>query len=35
MIELTDVSKTFTLHNQGGAIIEVINDVSFSVAAGE
>ena len=35
MIKLTDVSKTFTLHNQGGAIIEVINDVSFSVAAGE
>ncbi|PXW66381.1 alpha-D-ribose 1-methylphosphonate 5-triphosphate synthase subunit PhnL [Loktanella sp. PT4BL] len=35
MIELTNVSKTFTLHNQGSAVIEVINDVSFSVAAGE
>lgn len=35
MIELKDVSKTFTLHNQGSAIIEVINNVSFSVAAGE
>lgn len=35
MIELKDVSKTFTLHNQGSAIIEVINDVSFSVSAGE
>ncbi len=35
MIELRDVSKTFTLHNQGSAVIEVINDVSFSVAAGE
>ena len=35
MIELKDVSKTFTLHNQGSAVIEVINDVSFSVDAGE
>ncbi|MEQ6203986.1 phosphonate C-P lyase system protein PhnL [Sulfitobacter sp. HNIBRBA2951] len=35
MIELNDVSKTFTLHNQGSAIIEVINNVSFAVAAGE
>jgi len=35
MIELRDVSKTFTLHNQGGAVIEVIRDVSFSVAPGE
>ena len=35
MIELKDVSKTFTLHNQGSAVIEVINDVSFSVAPGE
>jgi alpha-D-ribose 1-methylphosphonate 5-triphosphate synthase subunit PhnL len=35
MIELSNVSKTFTLHNQGSAVIEVINDVSFSVAAGE
>ncbi len=35
MIELHDVSKTFTLHNQGSAVIEVISDVSFSVAPGE
>ncbi|MCY4334463.1 MAG: phosphonate C-P lyase system protein PhnL [Litoreibacter sp.] len=35
MIELKDVSKTFTLHNQGSAVIEVINDVSFNVAPGE
>ncbi|MEL6684840.1 MAG: phosphonate C-P lyase system protein PhnL [Pseudomonadota bacterium] len=35
MIELNDVSKTFTLHNQGSAVIEVFNDVSFRVAAGE
>lgn len=35
MIELRDVSKTFTLHNQNSAVIEVINDVSLSVAQGE
>lgn len=35
MIELKNVSKTFTLHNQGGAVIEVISDVSFAVASGE
>ena len=35
MIELKDVSKTFTLHNQGSAVIEVINNVSFAVAKGE
>ncbi|MEM6304789.1 MAG: phosphonate C-P lyase system protein PhnL [Pseudomonadota bacterium] len=35
MIELKDVSKTFTLHNQGSAVIEVINDVSLCVAPGE
>lgn len=35
MIELKDVSKTFTLHNQGSAVIEVISDVSFAVAPGE
>ena len=35
MIELKNVSKTFTLHNQGSAVIEVINDVSFKVSAGE
>lgn len=35
MIELRNVSKTFTLHNQGSAVIEVISDVSLSVAPGE
>lgn len=35
MIELKNVSKTFTLHNQGSAVIEVINNVSLSVGAGE
>ena len=35
MIELKDVSKTFTLHNQGSAVIKVISDVSLSVAPGE
>ena len=35
MIELKNVSKTFTLHNQGSAVIEVISDVSFAVAPGE
>lgn len=35
MIELRDVKKTFTLHNQGSAVIEVISDVSFAVAEGE
>ncbi len=35
MIELNNVSKTFTLHNQGAAVIEVLNDVSFSVSPGE
>jgi len=35
MIDLSNVSKTFTLHNQGGAVIEVISNVSFAVATGE
>lgn len=35
MIDLSNVSKTFTLHNQGSAVIEVIRDVSFAVASGE
>lgn len=35
MIQITDVSKTFTLHNQGAAVIPVMTDVSLSVAAGE
>lgn len=35
MIELKNVSKTFTLHNQGGAVIEVLSGASLKVAAGE
>lgn len=35
MITLQNVSKTFTLHNQGSAVIQVLNDVSLSVAPGE
>lgn len=35
MIELKNVSKTFTLHNQGSAVIKVISNVSFAVAPGE
>lgn len=35
MITLSNVSKTFTLHNQGAAVIDVLSDVSFSVASGE
>ncbi len=35
MIELKNVSKIFTLHNQGSAVIEVISEVSFNVTAGE
>ena len=35
MIELKNVSKTFTLHNQGSAVIEVLSGVSLSVEPGE
>ncbi|MDW4499212.1 phosphonate C-P lyase system protein PhnL [Sulfitobacter sp. D35] len=35
MIDLKDVSKTFMLHNQGSAVIDVISGVSLHVAAGE
>ncbi|MEE2810964.1 alpha-D-ribose 1-methylphosphonate 5-triphosphate synthase subunit PhnL [Thalassococcus halodurans] len=35
MIELNNVSKTFTLHNQGSAVINVLSGVSLSVARGE
>lgn len=35
MIELQNVSKTFTLHNQGSAVINVMSGVSLSVQAGE
>ncbi|MEM7295733.1 MAG: phosphonate C-P lyase system protein PhnL [Pseudomonadota bacterium] len=35
MIELRGVAKTFTLHNQNSVVIEVVRDVSFTVAEGE
>lgn len=35
MIVLQDVSKTFTLHNQGGTVIDVLTGVSITVAPGE
>ena len=35
MFDLQDVSKSFTLHNQGGAVIEVLSKASLSVASGE
>ena len=35
MIELSGVSKQFTLHNQGGASIGVMENAGFSVAGGE
>lgn len=35
MFDLENVSKTFTLHNQGKAMINVLTAVNLSVAAGE
>ena len=35
MIEVSRLSKSFVLHNQGGVDIPVLSDASFSVAAGE
>jgi alpha-D-ribose 1-methylphosphonate 5-triphosphate synthase subunit PhnL len=35
MIHVSGISKTFTLHNQGGARIDVLAGGSFAVAAGE
>ena len=35
MIQVENVSKTFTMHNQGSAAIEVLSCASFSVSAGE
>jgi alpha-D-ribose 1-methylphosphonate 5-triphosphate synthase subunit PhnL len=35
MIRIENVSKRFTLHNQGAAVIEVMRDADFSVAPGE
>jgi alpha-D-ribose 1-methylphosphonate 5-triphosphate synthase subunit PhnL len=35
MIRVENLSKTFTLHNQGGATIEVMRGAGFAVAPGE
>ncbi|MFW2587420.1 phosphonate C-P lyase system protein PhnL [Sagittula sp. SSi028] len=35
MFEIENVTKTFTLHNQGSAVIEVLSGASLNVAAGE
>ncbi|MFZ7092461.1 phosphonate C-P lyase system protein PhnL [Primorskyibacter sp. 2E233] len=35
MIEISDVLKTFTLHNQGGAVIRVMEGANLKVARGE
>ncbi len=35
MIEISGLSKTFTLHNQGSAVIRVMADANLSVAPGE
>jgi alpha-D-ribose 1-methylphosphonate 5-triphosphate synthase subunit PhnL len=35
MINLSGVSKTFRLHNQGGALIEVMTGANLTVEAGE
>ncbi|KAA8609789.1 phosphonate ABC transporter ATP-binding protein [Salipiger aestuarii] len=35
MIQVSDVSKSFVLHNQGGAVIPVMAGASLSVAPGE
>jgi len=35
MIEVSGLSKSFVLHNQGGAVIEVMRGATLSVAPGE
>lgn len=35
MINISDLSKTFTLHNQGGAVIPVMQGAALQVDAGE
>jgi alpha-D-ribose 1-methylphosphonate 5-triphosphate synthase subunit PhnL len=35
IISVEGVPKAFTLHNQGGTVIEVLHDVTLDVAAGE
>jgi alpha-D-ribose 1-methylphosphonate 5-triphosphate synthase subunit PhnL len=35
VIDIRDVSKTFTLHNQGGTVLRVMSGASLAVAPGE
>ncbi|MEM0936570.1 MAG: phosphonate C-P lyase system protein PhnL [Pseudomonadota bacterium] len=35
MIKVENLSKTFTLHNQGGSVLPVLSGASFEVAPGE
>jgi alpha-D-ribose 1-methylphosphonate 5-triphosphate synthase subunit PhnL len=35
LIEVRDLSKTFTLHQQNGVVLNVLDDLSFTVSAGE
>ncbi|MDO7560941.1 MAG: ATP-binding cassette domain-containing protein, partial [Paracoccaceae bacterium] len=35
MIKIENLSKSFTLHNQGSAVISVMEGASLSVASGE
>ena len=35
LIEVRALRKTFTLHQQHGVVLQVLNDLSFSVSAGE
>lgn len=35
LIEVHDLAKTFTLHQQNGVVLNVLNGLSFSVRAGE
>ncbi|GIL37980.1 phosphonate C-P lyase system protein PhnL [Roseiterribacter gracilis] len=35
LLQVSDLSKRFTLHEQGGVVLSVLDDVSLSVAAGE
>jgi alpha-D-ribose 1-methylphosphonate 5-triphosphate synthase subunit PhnL len=35
IIDIRDVSKTFTLHNQGGAVLRVMEHATLAVAPGE
>ncbi len=35
VIDVEDVAKAFTLHNQGGAVLHVIAGARLRVAAGE